>query len=79
MDLQSIVVRLAGASGDGIELMGSPFAASTALTGADIATFPDYPAEIRAPVGTTFGVSTWQITLGGGPITTASPLLHRLA
>jgi 2-oxoglutarate ferredoxin oxidoreductase subunit alpha len=63
-------VRLAGDSGDGIQLMGSQFAVSTALSGADFATFPDYPAEIRAPVGTTFGVSAYQINLGSGPITT---------
>jgi 2-oxoglutarate ferredoxin oxidoreductase subunit alpha len=69
--LQSIVVRLAGDSGDGIQLMGSQFAVSTALSGRDFATFPDYPAEIRAPAGTTFGVSAYQINLGGGPITTA--------
>jgi 2-oxoglutarate ferredoxin oxidoreductase subunit alpha len=70
-DLKSIVIRIAGDSGDGIQLMGSQFAISTALAGADFATFPDYPAEIRAPVGTTFGVSAYQINLGGGPITTA--------
>lgn len=70
-DVESIVVRLAGDSGDGIQLMGSQFAVSTALSGADFATFPDYPAEIRAPVGTTFGVSAYQINLGGGPVTTA--------
>ena len=70
-DVDSIVIRLAGDSGDGIQLMGSQFAVSTALAGADFATFPDYPAEIRAPVGTTFGVSAYQINLGGGPITTA--------
>ncbi|MDJ0793229.1 MAG: 2-oxoacid:acceptor oxidoreductase subunit alpha [Woeseiaceae bacterium] len=64
-------MRLAGDSGDGIQLMGSQFAVSTALSGSDFATFPDYPAEIRAPVGTTFGVSAYQINLGGGPITTA--------
>jgi 2-oxoglutarate ferredoxin oxidoreductase subunit alpha len=69
--LQSIVVRLAGDSGDGIQLMGSQFAVSTALSGRDFATFPDYPAEIRAPAGTTFGVSAYQINLGGEPITTA--------
>ena len=69
-DVDSIVIRLAGDSGDGIQLMGSQFAVSTALAGADFATFPDYPAEIRAPVGTTFGVSAYQINLGGGPITT---------
>ena len=68
--LESIVVRLAGDSGDGIQLMGSQFAVSTALSGADFATFPDYPAEIRAPVGTTFGVSAYQINLGSGSITT---------
>jgi len=70
-NLESIVIRIAGDSGDGIQLMGSQFAVSTALAGADFATFPDYPAEIRAPVGTTFGVSAYQINLGGGPITTA--------
>ncbi len=70
-DLGSVVIRLAGDSGDGIQLMGSQFAVSTALSGADFATFPDFPAEIRAPVGTTFGVSAYQINLGGGPITTA--------
>ncbi len=69
-DVDSIVVRLSGDSGDGIQLMGSQFAVSTALSGADFATFPDYPAEIRAPAGTTFGVSAYQINLGGGPITT---------
>jgi len=69
--LQSIVVRFAGDSGDGIQLMGSQFAVSTALAGRDFATFPDYPAEIRAPAGTTFGVSAYQINLGGDPITTA--------
>ncbi|MDJ0759356.1 MAG: 2-oxoacid:acceptor oxidoreductase subunit alpha [Woeseiaceae bacterium] len=68
--LKSIVVRLAGDSGDGIQLMGSQFAVSTALSGSDFATFPDYPAEIRAPAGTTFGVSAYQINLGDDPITT---------
>lgn len=70
-DVDSIVIRFAGDSGDGIQLMGSQFAVSTALAGVDFATFPDYPAEIRAPVGTTFGISAYQINLGGGPITTA--------
>ncbi|HEY5641378.1 MAG TPA: 2-oxoacid:acceptor oxidoreductase subunit alpha [Woeseiaceae bacterium] len=70
-DVDSVVVRLAGDSGDGIQLMGSQFAVSTALAGADFSTFPDYPAEIRAPAGTTFGVSAYQINLGRDPITTA--------
>jgi len=69
--MDSIVVRLAGDSGDGVQLMGSQFIASTALSGEDFATFPDYPAEIRAPVGTTFGVSAYQMNIGASPITTA--------
>jgi len=71
LQAESIVVRFAGDSGDGVQLMGTQFVASTALAGSDFATFPDYPAEIRAPAGTTFGVSAYQINLGAGPITTA--------
>lgn len=72
-DIQSdsIVVRFAGDSGDGVQLMGTQFVSATALEGRDFGTFPDYPAEIRAPAGTTFGVSAYQINLGAGPITTA--------
>jgi 2-oxoglutarate ferredoxin oxidoreductase subunit alpha len=66
----AIVLRVAGDSGDGIQLMGSRFAASTAYSGSDFTTFQDFPAEIRAPVGTTFGVSAYQVNLGSGPITT---------
>ena len=69
--MQSIVVRLAGDSGDGVQLMGAQFTNSTALSDKDFATFPDFPAEIRAPVGTTFGVSAYQVNLGANPITTA--------
>jgi len=69
--MDSIVVRLAGDSGDGVQLMGSQFATSTALSRTDFATFPDFPAEIRAPVGTTFGVSAYQLNIGANPITTA--------
>jgi len=68
---KSIVVRFAGDSGDGVQLLGSQFAESTALSGADFSTFPDFPAEIRAPVGTTFGVSAFQINLGARRIATA--------
>jgi len=67
----SVVVRFAGDSGDGVQLLGSQFAESTALAGSDFATFPDFPAEIRAPVGTTFGVSAFQINLGSRRISTA--------
>ena len=68
---ESIVVRFAGDSGDGVQLLGGQFAESTALSGADFSTFPDFPAEIRAPVGTTFGVSAFQINLGERRIATA--------
>jgi 2-oxoglutarate ferredoxin oxidoreductase subunit alpha len=68
---EAVVVRFAGDSGDGVQLMGTQFVSATAMAGLDFATFPDYPAEIRAPVGTTFGVSAYQINLGAGPITTA--------
>ena len=70
-DLESMVVRFAGDSGDGIQLTGSQFTVSTALSGSDLATFPDFPAEIRAPAGTTFGVSAFQINLGAGVVKTA--------
>jgi 2-oxoglutarate ferredoxin oxidoreductase subunit alpha len=78
MDSQSVVVRFAGDSGDGVQLMGTQFVAATALAGNDFATFPDYPAEIRAPTGTTFGVSAYQIHLGARPITTAGDSPHVL-
>ncbi len=68
--LESAVVRFAGDSGDGMQLTGSQFTSSTALAGSDLATFPDFPAEIRAPVGTTFGVSAFQINFGAKAIKT---------
>ncbi|MEX6723281.1 2-oxoacid:acceptor oxidoreductase subunit alpha [Parapedomonas caeni] len=67
----SIVVRFAGDSGDGMQLTGGQFTLSTALTGNDLATFPDFPAEIRAPTGTLFGVSSFQINFGSGDIETS--------
>ena len=70
-ELESVVVRFAGDSGDGIQLTGSQFTTSTALSGSDLATFPDFPAEIRAPAGTTFGVSAFQIQFGSSTVTTA--------
>ena len=59
--LDSVVIRFAGDSGDGIQLTGNQFTTATADAGNDLATFPDYPAEIRAPAGTTYGVSVFQI------------------
>lgn len=69
--LESVVVRFAGDSGDGIQLTGGRFAAVTALAGNDLATFPDFPAEIRAPAGTTYGVSAFQINFGARAIKTS--------
>lgn len=68
---ESIVVRFAGDSGDGMQLTGGQFTLSTALAGNDLATFPDFPAEIRAPQGTLFGVSAFQINFGSTAIETA--------
>lgn len=68
---ESVVVRFAGDSGDGMQLTGGQFTLSTALAGNDLATFPDFPAEIRAPQGTLFGVSAFQINFGSSDITTA--------
>jgi 2-oxoglutarate ferredoxin oxidoreductase subunit alpha len=69
--LDSVVIRFAGDSGDGMQLTGSQFTHSTALIGNDLATFPDFPAEIRAPAGTTFGVSAFQIQFGSFDVLTA--------
>jgi len=57
--VESIVVRFAGDSGDGMQLTGANFTDDTALFGNDLSTFPDFPAEIRAPAGSTFGVSAF--------------------
>ena len=70
-ELGSAVVRFAGDSGDGIQFIGSQFTQSTAMSGNDLATFPDFPAEIRAPAGTTFGVSAFQINFGADVIKTS--------
>ncbi len=67
----AVVVRFAGDSGDGMQLTGGQFTLSSALAGNDFATFPDFPAEIRAPIGTLFGVSAFQINFGSSAIDTA--------
>lgn len=64
------VVRFAGDSGDGIQLIGERFKQATALYGNDLATLPNFPAEIRAPAGTTFGVSSFQMQFGARQVTT---------
>ena len=67
----SVVVRFAGDSGDGMQVTGGRFMVETALAGNDLTTFPDYPAEIRAPAGTTYGVSAFQIHFGAVHVMTA--------
>jgi 2-oxoglutarate ferredoxin oxidoreductase subunit alpha len=59
--LESVVIRFAGDSGDGMQLTGGRFTSETALSGNDLATFPDFPAEIRAPAGSLPGVSGFQL------------------
>jgi 2-oxoglutarate ferredoxin oxidoreductase subunit alpha len=71
VELESAVVRFAGDSGDGMQLTGGLFSDSTAFAGNDFATFPDYPAEIRAPQGTVSGVSGFQIHFGHSDIHTS--------
>src|SRR5438477_1581034 len=67
---ESVIIRLAGDSGDGMQVTGSRFTVEAALAGNDLTTFPDFPAEIRAPAGTTYGVSAFQIHFGGVDVTT---------
>ena len=62
--LDHVVIRFSGDSGDGMQLTGTIFSNLSAVFGNDISTFPDYPAEIRAPQGTLFGVSGFQLHLG---------------
>lgn len=69
--LDSVVIRFAGDSGDGMQLTGLQFMQATALFGNNLRTFPDYPAEIRAPAGTTYGVSAYQINFGSEKIHTS--------
>ena len=59
--LQNVVIKIAGDSGDGMQLTGNQFTNNTAMLGIDLATFPDFPAEIRAPIGTLPGVSGYQL------------------
>ena len=68
--LDEVVIRFAGDSGDGMQLTGDQFTSTSALLGNDLATFPDYPAEIRAPQGTLFGVSGFQVRLASRDIFT---------
>ena len=68
--IEQAVIRFAGDSGDGMQVTGSQFTNTVALYGNDIATFPDYPAEIRAPAGTVPGVSGFQLNFSSGEVYT---------
>ena len=69
--LEKVVIRFAGDSGDGMQLTGDRFTTEAALFGNDLATQPNYPAEIRAPAGTLPGVSSFQIQIADYDILTA--------
>jgi 2-oxoglutarate ferredoxin oxidoreductase subunit alpha len=70
VELEEVVVKFAGDSGDGMQLTGSQFSDTSAFVGNDLSTFPDYPAEIRAPQGTIAGVSGFQVHIGHKEVTT---------
>jgi len=77
-ELDTVVVRFAGDSGDGIQLSGDQFSAVAALAGNDLRTLPEYPAEIRAPAGTVPGVSGYQVQLGSHAVFTPGDAPHAL-
>ncbi|MCA0447751.1 MAG: 2-oxoacid:acceptor oxidoreductase subunit alpha [Bacteroidetes bacterium] len=68
--LEDVTIRFAGDSGDGMQLTGTQFTNVSAMMGNDLATLPDFPAEIRAPIGTLYGVSGFQVHIGSGKIHT---------
>ena len=73
-DLNQVTIRLSGDSGDGMQLSGTLFSTLSAVFGNEIATFPDYPSEIRAPQGTLQGVSGFQVRIGSENIHTSGDL-----
>jgi 2-oxoglutarate ferredoxin oxidoreductase subunit alpha len=70
-ELDSVVIRFVGDSGDGMQLTGNEFSKAIAKAGHDFATHPDYPSEIRAPTGTLFGVSGYQIQFASRQVFTS--------
>src|SRR5210317_1255824 len=68
--LEAVVIRFVGDSGDGMQLTGTQFSDTSAMFGNDIATFPNYPSEIRAPQGSLYGVSGFQVHIGSVEIST---------
>ena len=76
--MDSVAIRFCGDSGDGMQLTGGEFTNTAAVVGNDFATFPDFPAEIRAPRGTTFGVSGFQIQFASHNIFTPGDAINAL-
>src|SRR5436853_6278515 len=74
--IEQAVIRFAGDSGDGMQITGSQFTNTVALYGNDIATFPDYPAEIRAPAGTIPGVSGFQLHFSSHEVFKPADAIH---
>ena len=68
--LEEVIIRFVGDSGDGMQLTGTQFSDTSAMFGNDVATFPNYPAEIRAPQGSLYGVSGYQVHIGSVEIST---------
>jgi len=77
-ELEAVVIRFVGDSGDGMQLTGTQFSDTSALFGNDIATFPNYPAEIRAPQGSLYGVSGFQVHIGSYEVNTPGDNLDLL-
>src|SRR6478735_1421666 len=77
-EVESVTIRFAGDSGDGMQLAGTQFTNTAALLGNDVATFPDFPAEIRAPAGTLAGVSGFQVHFSSTDIHTPGDVLDAL-
>src|SRR3984893_19349425 len=74
----SVPIRFVGDSGDGMQLAGTQFTNSSAILGNDIATFPDFPAEIRAPAGTLAGASGFPVNFSSREIFTSTAFAHLL-
>lgn len=77
-ELEAVVIRFVGDSGDGMQLTGTQFSDTSAMFGNDIATFPNYPSEIRAPQGSLYGVSGFQVHIGSVEISTPGESLDLL-
>jgi len=77
-ELEGVVIRFVGDSGDGMQLTGSQFTDTSAMFGNDVATFPNYPAEIRAPQGSLYGVSGFQVHIGSVEVSTPGDSLDLL-